>query len=140
MKKHKLSNLKIGRVSRDLGNIKRRRTARSSKASSCRLTVPLGSYENIAADLYIDSNFQRILEYTKSIDDDIVTVYIENTLRSKWLRVSDQDLDRATIQVRRYLRNILEVTAMPTSSFVWDTAMLINKVYLDTHDIFGNAY
>ena len=126
------------KTSRKFSRVRGKITAEPAGLPVCRLTIPVGSFENMASDVYNDPRFQKLFSDTKSVDDEEITILIEHILLSR--RVPVTDLDRVTLQVRMYLRNLVEAPVKELGVYNWDTDTILTKVYEDTHDVFGNVY
>lgn len=138
MKKSRLRDLKTIKTNRKFSRVRGRITSGPEKLPACRLTIPVGSFENIASDIYNNPQFQQIFSHTNSVDDEEITFLIEDTLRGR--RVPVLEVDRVTLQVRMYLRKFVAGAAKDSELYDYGADAVVNQVYLETHDIFGNLY
>ena len=126
------------KTNRKFSRVRGKITTGPKGSPTCRLTIPVGSFENMASDVYNDPRFQKLFSDTKSVDDEEITILIEHILLSR--RVSVEDLDRVTLHVRMYLRNLVEAPVKELGVYNWDTDTILTRVYENTHDVFGNVY
>lgn len=99
-----------------------------------------GGYEDIAFKIHQSDEFTKAFSADGSVIGDKVYALIKDTVISKYPKATSQDRDKAVTAITKILRDFIASDDKDSDFYDWRKETEKDKVFKDTHDIFGNEY